>query len=351
MCKLDRVTNPKMNCRYRYRRNARLGRSRCFPRVVSPLALRPIRPKRANRLIFARLAGRKVPLLHCHAGSLATLRCSGYGYKHALIHVSHVLKHDSSVLVVHKIGMFPARVRSIVLRVPRFRPRCLLVVSHGGGASAVRLGIRIHRSTCSSRVGGVLTLGGGLASHLRDILKLKMSIGLIRPHDVRHDMNGTGEIVSGEGLWIMAFWVSGVVMTGRLSVFLRGGSNHLARIARILTGRGVGLSTLYVTRGTSFNVLHNVMSSPSETCGTLGRGRFTIGMASIMNVDYPGMPNTLTGMLQFLSSRKMFVRCVCSFTGGGATGIIVHPGSVRGYVHMLARGGMSLLTTDSLCEL
>lgn len=196
-----------MNCRYRYRRNARLGRSRCFPRVMSPGALRPITPKRANRLIFARLAGRKVPLLHCHAGSLATLRCSGYSYKHALIHVSHVLKHDSSVLVVHNIGIFPARVRSIVLRVPRFRPRCLLLMSHGGGASAVRLRIRIHPRCCSSRVGGVLTLGGGLITHLRDMLNLNMSIHLMRPHDVRHDMNGTGHIVSGHGLWVTGLCV------------------------------------------------------------------------------------------------------------------------------------------------
>lgn len=140
-------------------------------------------------------------------------------------------------------------------------------------------------------------------------------------------------------------------MTGRLSVFLRGGSNHLARIARILTGRNIGLSTLYVTRGTSFNVLHNVISRPSGTCGTLGSGRFTIGMASMMNVDYPGVPNSLTGMLHFLSSRNIFVRCVCSFTGNRATGIVVHPGSVSGYVHMLARGGISLLTTDRLCGL
>lgn len=117
------------------------------------------------------------------------------------MHVSHVLKHDSSVLVVHKIGIFPARVRSIVLRVTRFRPRCLLVMNHRGGASAVRLRIRMHPSFCSSRVGQVLTLGGGLTKHLRDMLKLNIGIGLMRPHDVRHDINGTGQIVSGEGLW------------------------------------------------------------------------------------------------------------------------------------------------------
>lgn len=159
-----------------------------------------MRPKRRKRLIFAALAGRKVPVVHCHAHSLARLVCSGYRYKHATIHVKHVLKHDSSVLVVQNIGMFPSRIRSIVLRVPRFRPRCLVIISHMGGASAFRVRMRIHRRFCSSRVGGVVTLGGGVTGHVRDMVNLRPSVEVIRPHDVRQDVNGTGRIVSGHGL-------------------------------------------------------------------------------------------------------------------------------------------------------
>lgn len=200
VCKLDRVVKPNISCRYRRRRNSRVGRSRFCPRVVGPRALRHLPSKRIKRLIFAALAGRKVPLLHCHAGSLASLVRNRYPYKEAGVHVSNVMNHDSSVLVVHNVGIFPSRIRDIVLSVPRFRPRCVLIISEGGGLSSLRMRIRIHGSFFSSSVKDVLTVGGTLDSGLGDILSVDTRIGLVRPGDVTHDRNGDGHIVSGQVL-------------------------------------------------------------------------------------------------------------------------------------------------------
>ncbi len=139
-----------------------------------------------------------------------------------------------------------------------------------------------------------------------------------------------------------------LVAVGRVSMFLRGGDKEVGRIARTLTRSSVGVRTFDVSRAASFNVLHLIISSMRGTIGMLRRGRFTIVLASMMYVDYPGMPNSLTRVVRRLARRSVFVRCVCTFTRNSGTGIIVHPASLRHYLTMLRRGRYYMLSGAQL---
>lgn len=141
------------------------------------------------------------------------------------------------------------------------------------------------------------------------------------------------------------------VLVGRLSVFLRGGGNHFARITGVLNRTNMGVSTFAITRGSSFNVLHLVISSASATVGILHSHLCTIDITSIIYLRYPGRPKTLTGTVSVVASTKVFVRCVCTFSRNRTTGIVVHPSGIRGYTRILGTGGLRLVTTDSLCGL
>lgn len=119
-------------------------------------------------------------------------------------------------------------------------------------------------------------------------------------------------------------------------------------MAGALTGCSVGVRTFDVTRSASFNVLHLVISSIRGTIRMLHTRGFTIVLASIMYVDYPGITNSLTGILSCLTTRGVFVRCVCTFTRKSATRIIVHPSGIREYIRVLGGFGYGILAGGDL---
>ncbi len=153
-----------------------------------------------NRLMFASVAGRTFPLLHCHAGSVAILDHRGYSYNEALIGVRGPVNEDSSVLVIGNIGIFPSRVRTILLR-GNCPTGCRVVIRHMGRDSAVRILIRVAPRVFSSSLNGVARVRGSLMSTLGTVLNVCTGMHLIRPGAVTEDRNGTIHMVSGEGVW------------------------------------------------------------------------------------------------------------------------------------------------------
>lgn len=176
-------------------------------RVVSPRAYRPIPRKRVNRLMLAALSHRVVPLVHCHAQSLAQVLPNGYPYNHARVHVSHVGKHDSSVFVVGKIGVFPVRIRGVLMQFPRLNDGCLVALRAMGGRSRVVIRIRLDSLSASGcvRLRGV---HGSVAHRLGSRVLIAPGIGLIGGNSLPRDRKGTIQIGSLEsGGWLFGLCV------------------------------------------------------------------------------------------------------------------------------------------------
>lgn len=167
-------------------------------RVVSPRAKRPIPRKRVKRLMLAALSHRVVPLLHCHAHSLAHVLPKGYPYKHARLHVSHVGKHDSSVFVVGKIGVFPVRIRGVLIRFPRLNDGCLVALRAIGGRSRVVIRMRLDSLSASGCV-RLRHVHGRVAHRLGSRVLIAPGLGLIGGNSLPRDRNGTMEMGSLEG--------------------------------------------------------------------------------------------------------------------------------------------------------
>lgn len=158
---------------------------------------------RVNRLMLAALSERVVPLVHCHAHSLAHVLPNGYPYKHARVHVSHVGNHDSSVFVVGKIGVFPVRIRGILMRFPRLNDGCLVALRAIGGRSRVVIRIRLDSLSASGcvRLRGV---DGTVAHRLGSRVLMAPGLQLMGGNSLPRDRKGTiemGSLQSGGWAW------------------------------------------------------------------------------------------------------------------------------------------------------
>lgn len=170
-------------------------------RVVSPSALRPIPRNRINRLMLAAVGHRTVPLLECHAHSLAHVLPKRYPYNHRRGHLSEVGKHDSSVVVLGKIGVFPVRVRAVLLRFGRLNDSCLVALRATRSGSRVAMRIRLDRLFASS-CKHLRTLAQRVAHRLGSRVLIAPHIGLMPGKTLPGSRNGTIHIGSLHG----AFW-------------------------------------------------------------------------------------------------------------------------------------------------
>lgn len=169
-------------------------------RVVSPIALRPMGRNRINRVILAAVGQRTVPLLHCHAHSLAYILPNRYPYKQARGHLTHFGNHDSSVVVLGKIGLFPVRVRGVLVRFGRLNDGCLVAVRAMKGGSRVLVRIRLD-SLFASSCDILRHLAGRVAHRLGSRLLLAPRLGLITGNSLPMRSKGTIQIGSLHGLY------------------------------------------------------------------------------------------------------------------------------------------------------
>lgn len=157
-------------------------------------------------------------------------------------------------------------------------------------------------------------------------------------------MGFTRLVVRGSGV------VVGVAI-GRVSVFLRGGCNGLDRVLTLLTRRGVQVVTMAMTSASRCNVLHVVIDSPRGTCGVLGNGGIDTGLASILTVIAGSYTNDFTRALSYFAGTNIDVRCVCYFSTGRGSVLVLQAGGQRTTHRIVHHRGLRCVYRDSLVGL
>ncbi len=249
-------------------------------------------------------------------------------------------------MVLGNIGVFPVRVRAVLLRFGRLKDSCLVALRATSSGSRVAVRIRLDRLFASS-CKHLRALAHRVAHRLGSRVLIAPHIGLIPQNDLPGDRNGTIHIGSLQG----AFWLVMRVAVRRLSIFIRGGSKALRRILRVLGRTHVRLVTSAVTSAIRCNVCQVVYSRPVHTCRRLGGTNVSITLSSIFTVTLSGRPKHTTSTVHVFDHRSVNVSCLCSFLLNKGKVLVFQASGPSETHRIVVLGSLGFVTSRSLSAL
>ena len=181
---LSEIMGPCVSYECQEQHGSHICEDHFFPEIIDPETLQPLPYGEVGELVFTTLTKEGMPLLRYRTKDLCSLMNDPCPCGRTSVRMGRILGRSDDMLIIRGINVFPSQVESVVLSMPEFAPRYLLVIDRVNNLDTLQVQVEVRQEYFTEQfdtLGALGTLEKRLANKLKSVLSISAKIQLKAP--------------------------------------------------------------------------------------------------------------------------------------------------------------------------
>ncbi|MDO5443142.1 MAG: phenylacetate--CoA ligase [Bacteroidia bacterium] len=185
---LSEIMGPCVSYECECQNGSHVNEDHYFPEIINPDTLAPVPAGEVGELVFTTLTKEGMPLLRYRTRDLSSLMTGECECGRTSIRMGKILGRSDDMLIIRGINVFPSQVESVILSLPEFAPRYLLIVDRAGNLDTLTIQVEVRQEIFESGLFDTLTpvleLEKKLAAKLKSVLSISARVQIKAPNTI-----------------------------------------------------------------------------------------------------------------------------------------------------------------------
>ena len=181
---LSEIMGPCVSYECQEQNGSHICEDHFFPEIIDPETLQPLPYGEVGELVFTTLTKEGMPLLRYRTKDLCSLMNDPCPCGRTSVRMGRILGRSDDMLIIRGVNVFPSQVESVVLSMPEFAPRYLLVIDRVNNLDTLQVQVEVRQEYFTEQfdtLGALGTLEKRLANKLKSVLSISAKVQLKAP--------------------------------------------------------------------------------------------------------------------------------------------------------------------------
>ena len=185
---LSEIMGPCVSYECECQHGSHINEDHYYPEIIDPNTLEPLPAGQTGELVFTTLTKEGMPLLRYRTRDLCSLMEGECECGRTSVRMGKIMGRSDDMLIIRGINVFPSQVESVILSMPEFAPRYLLIVDRVGNLDTLTIQVEVRQEVFASGLFDGLTpvmdLEKKLANKLKSVLSISAKVQIKAPNTI-----------------------------------------------------------------------------------------------------------------------------------------------------------------------
>lgn len=185
---LSEIMGPCVSYECECQSGSHINEDHYYPEIVNPDTLEPMSRGQVGELVFTTLTKEGMPLLRYRTRDLSSLMEGECECGRTSVRMGKILGRSDDMLIIRGINVFPSQVESVILSLPEFAPRYVLIVDRAGNLDTLTVQVEVRQEIFETGIFDTLTpvleLEKKLADKLKSVLSISARVQIKAPNTI-----------------------------------------------------------------------------------------------------------------------------------------------------------------------
>ena len=148
-----------------------------------------------GELVFTTLTKEGMPLLRYRTRDLCTLMGGTCSCGRTAVRMGPVMGRSDDMLIIRGINVFPSQVESVILSMPQFEPRYMLVVDRKNNLDTMQVQVEVRKDYFNDEIGQMMAIRKALADKLKSVISIKADVKLMEPGSIERSQGKSKRVI------------------------------------------------------------------------------------------------------------------------------------------------------------
>ena len=181
---LSEVLGPGVSYECECQNGSHICEDHFFPEIIDPDTLEPLPYGQQGELVFTTLTKAGMPVLRYRTRDISSLMIDECPCGRKNIKMGSIMGRSDDMLIIRGINVFPSQVESVILSLPEFEPRYMIIVDRVNNLDTIQVQVEVRKEFYSTDTVKELALKKKLAAKLQSVIAIKADIKIMAPGSI-----------------------------------------------------------------------------------------------------------------------------------------------------------------------
>ena len=192
---LSEVCGPGVSYECEAQHGSHICEDHFYPEIINPETLEPLPLGQTGELVFTTLTKEGMPLLRYRTRDLCTLMGGTCSCGRTAVRMGPVMGRSDDMLIIRGINVFPSQVESVILSMPQFEPRYMLVVDRKNNLDTMQVQVEVRKDYFNDEIGQMMAIRKALADKLKSVISIKADVKLMEPGSIERSQGKSKRVI------------------------------------------------------------------------------------------------------------------------------------------------------------
>ncbi len=192
---LSEVCGPGVSYECEAQNGSHICEDHFYPEIINPETLEPLPLGQSGELVFTTLTKEGMPLLRYRTRDLCTLMGGTCSCGRTAVRMGPVMGRSDDMLIIRGINVFPSQVESVILSMPQFEPRYMLVVDRKNNLDTMQVQVEVRKDYFNDEIGQMMAIRKALADKLKSVISIKADVKLMEPGSIERSQGKSKRVI------------------------------------------------------------------------------------------------------------------------------------------------------------
>ena len=201
---LSEIMGPSVSYECSEQHGSHINEDHFFPENIDPVTLEPLPVGQTGELVFTTLTKEGMPVLRYRTRDLCSLLPGECPCGRTNVRMSAIQGRSDDMLIIRGINIFPSQVESVVLSMPEFAPRYLLVVDRINNLDTLQVQVELRQDYFNATLdtpAAIDELSKRLAAKLKSVLSIGVKVQLKAPGTIERSQGKSTRVIDNRKLF------------------------------------------------------------------------------------------------------------------------------------------------------
>ncbi len=192
---LSEVCGPGVSYECEAQNGSHICEDHFYPEIINPETLETLPLGQTGELVFTTLTKEGMPLLRYRTRDLCTLMGGTCSCGRTSVRMGPVMGRSDDMLIIRGINVFPSQVESVILSMPQFEPRYMLVVDRKNNLDTMQVQVEVRKDYFNDEIGQMMAIRKALADKLKSVISIKADVKLMEPGSIERSQGKSKRVI------------------------------------------------------------------------------------------------------------------------------------------------------------